>query len=80
MLSAEALALFRQFIERNSHLPVDDSNREAYRELAREGLMVPGHSFACGRESLYALSDAGKRFAVVVERNLGEKRGHAMRS
>ena len=68
MLSETALGVFRRFIERNGDLAVDESNREAYRELAREGLMIPGHSFASGRESFYALTDAGKKFVVVLER------------
>lgn len=68
MLSDSALDVFRLFIERNGDLAVDDSNRKAYRELAREGLMIPGHSFSRGRESFYALTDAGKKFVVVLER------------
>ncbi len=66
-MSDAALAVFRQFIERDGDFPIDDSNREAYRELAKEGLMIPGHSFKSGW-SFFALTDAGKRFAVVLER------------
>jgi hypothetical protein len=46
MLSHEALALFRQHIERHGDMEVDDSNRQTYRELARAGLMVVGNRFA----------------------------------
>jgi hypothetical protein len=67
-VSDSALAVFWMFIERNGDLAVDDSNRESYRELAREGLMIPGHSFTRGRESCFALTDVGKKFAVVLER------------
>ena len=67
MLSESALTVFRSFVERNGDLAVDDSNREAYRELAREGLMFPGHSFK-GGWNFYALSDAGKKFVVLLER------------
>ncbi|WP_165233286.1 hypothetical protein [Aquisphaera insulae] len=66
-MSDHALAVFRQFVEENGNLPIDDSNREAYRELAREGLMIPGHSFTRGW-NFYALTDAGKKFVTVLER------------
>lgn len=66
-MSDAALSVFRLFLERNGDLPVDDSNRQAYRELAGEGLMIPGHSFKSGW-SFYALTDAGKKFAAVLER------------
>jgi hypothetical protein len=67
-MSDSALAVFRKFIERSGNLAADDSNREFYRELAREGLMIPGHSFTKWPESCYALTDVGKKFAVVLER------------
>jgi hypothetical protein len=41
LLSHEALALFRQHIERHGDIEVDDSNRETYRELARAGMIRP---------------------------------------
>ena len=53
-LSDAALELLRRHAERQGSLPVDDSTREPYRELAREGLMIVGHSFTGGRESFYA--------------------------
>ena len=59
MLSHEALALFRQHIERHGDIEVDDSNRETYRELARAGLMVVGNSFARGEESVYHVTKTG---------------------
>jgi hypothetical protein len=59
MLSHEALALFRQHIERHGDIEVDDSNRETYRELARAGLMVVGNSFARGEDSVYHVTRAG---------------------
>src|SRR3954467_15358743 len=65
MLSAEALALLRLHVERRGDVVVDDSNREAYRELAREGLMVPGHSFLKGREAFYRLTEIGWKFAKI---------------
>jgi hypothetical protein len=59
MLSHEALALFRQHIERHGDIEVDDSNREIYRELARAGLMVVGNSFARGEASVYHVTETG---------------------
>ena len=44
-------------------MPVDDTNREAHRELARAGLMIAGHSFVGGRESFYRFTEAGWDFA-----------------
>jgi hypothetical protein len=67
-LSEPALALFRRHVERKGSLPVDDSTREPYRELARAGLMIVGHSFTGGRESFYALTEAGRKFVRVLER------------
>ncbi|OJW21138.1 MAG: hypothetical protein BGO49_24295 [Planctomycetales bacterium 71-10] len=67
MLSDTALIGFRLFVERNGDMPVVNSNREAFRELVREGVMIAGHSFAGGRESFYALTEAGKRMAVMLE-------------
>jgi hypothetical protein len=61
-LSAEALTLLRRHIERNN-VRVDDSNREAHRELARAGLMEAVHTFAWGRQSRYRFTNAGWRFA-----------------
>jgi hypothetical protein len=41
---------FTLHVERDN-TRIDDSNREAHRELARVGLMEPIHAFAPGRES-----------------------------
>jgi hypothetical protein len=57
-LSNAALALFRVHVERRRTIDVD-ANRETYRELARAGLMVAGHSFAGGDESIYRLTKEG---------------------
>jgi hypothetical protein len=59
MLSKRALALFRLHIEQRGDILVDDSNRKAYRELARAGLMVAGNSFAGGQESVYHVTKLG---------------------
>lgn len=67
-LSDAALALLRLHAERQGGIPVDDSTREPYRELAREGLMIVGHSFTGGRESFYALTEMGKKLANVLDR------------
>jgi hypothetical protein len=57
-LSDVALALLRRNLS-GSQILVNDENREAYRELARAGLMVPLHTFAHGDESAYRLTEAG---------------------
>lgn len=67
-LSAAALELLKHHSERRGEIAVDDSNRETYRELARAGLMVAGHSFANGRESFYALTELGSKLALVLGR------------
>ena len=66
-LSAEALVLLRRHAERKGDIPVDDSTRETYRELARQGLMVVGHSFTGGRESVYRLTELGWKLARVLD-------------
>jgi hypothetical protein len=48
-LSAAALALLRHHVATNDNR-VDHENREAYRELARAGLMIPLHT-PLGRDS-----------------------------
>ncbi len=58
-LSQPALALFRLHIERQGNILVDDSNRAAYEELARAGLMKAGSSFRHGRNSIYGLTKTG---------------------
>jgi hypothetical protein len=67
-LSDAALALLRRHSQQQGGILVDDSTREPYRELAREGLMIVGHSFTGGRESFYALAEMGKKLATVLER------------
>jgi hypothetical protein len=67
-LSEAALALLKLHAERQGGLPVDDTTREPYRELARAGLMVVGHSFTGGREAFYTLTEIGKKLASVLER------------
>jgi hypothetical protein len=56
MLSREALDLFRRHIERHGYIDVDDSNREAYRELERAGLRACGHSFCDGPNSIFKVT------------------------
>ena len=58
-LSQAALALFRLHVERQGNIPVDDSTREPYRELARHGLMMAGSTFRDGPESVYVLTRMG---------------------
>ena len=58
MLSKQAVALFRKHLEQRRTIDVD-TNREAYRELARAGLMIPGNSFAGGDESVYHVTKEG---------------------
>ena len=41
-----------------AHIKVDDGNRDAYRELAESGLMIPLHT-PLGRESAYRMTEAG---------------------
>jgi hypothetical protein len=58
-LSSTALDLFRLHVEQQGNMIVDDSNRAAYEELARAGLMKAGHSFLHGRNSIYGLTKEG---------------------
>jgi hypothetical protein len=67
-LSDAAIALLKLHAERKGGLPVDDATREPYRELARAGLRIVGHSFTGGREAFYALTELGKKLACVLER------------
>ena len=68
VLSAGALALLRRHADQMGQIVLDDSNRDLYRELARQGLMIVGHSFTGGRESFYSLTEVGKKLAGVLER------------
>ncbi len=58
-LSAEALALLKLHVEREGDIRVDDANRAIYRELAKAGLMLAGHSFRDGREAFYVFTEEG---------------------
>ena len=58
-MSDAALSLFRLHVERRGDVRVDGTTREAYRELARAGLMVPISTFAGGPESAYRLTREG---------------------
>jgi hypothetical protein len=62
-LSDAALTLLRLHVERMGDVAVDDSTRGPYRELAAAGLMIVGHSFTGGRESLYRLTKEGREYA-----------------
>jgi len=64
-LSEAALALLRSRVEGGSR-HVDDSNREAYRELARAGIMYPLSGFTSGPEHLFRWTDEGwqRRFEL----------------
>ena len=57
-LSEAAQAQMRLHMER-SGIPVDDANREAYRELARAGIMYPVSTFARGAETYFRFTPAG---------------------
>jgi hypothetical protein len=61
-LSEAALAVLKLHIVRDN-IRIDDSNREAHRELERAGLMEPVHTFALGRESRYRLTREGRIMA-----------------
>ena len=79
-LSDGALALLSLHAERQGGIAVDDATREPYRELAREVLMIAGHSFTGGRESFYTLTETGKKLATVLGRRpapaLAKSGGH----
>jgi hypothetical protein len=55
-LSESALALLRDY---RGDIAVNDSNREACRELAAAGFLVVGHDFTGGREAFYRMTRAG---------------------
>jgi hypothetical protein len=62
-LSDAALAVLRLHVQRDN-IRIDDSNREAHRELARAGLMEAVHTFALGRESRYRFTKEGRDMAI----------------
>lgn len=57
-LSKSAGLLLHQRLE-GQRVEVTDETRDAYRELARAGLMVPLHTFAHGSESHYRITEEG---------------------
>ena len=65
-LSDAAVSLLQLHAARKGDIAVDDSNREAYRELARAGLMIAGHSFTEGREAFYRLTEIGHKIATAT--------------
>jgi hypothetical protein len=58
VLSGAALALLRSRVEGGSR-EVTTSNLEAYRELARAGIMYPVSGFVGGPECLFRWTDWG---------------------
>ncbi len=56
-LSEAALALFRLHVERMGKIDVDNTNREAYRDLEAAGLVLLGRPFV--GEPRYHLTRAG---------------------
>jgi hypothetical protein len=69
-LSESALALLRSRVEGGSRA-VDDSNREAYRELERAGIMYAVSGFTSGPEYLFRWTDEGyaRRFELLARVN-----------
>lgn len=57
-LSEPALALLRLALT-NPAPPVTSDNREAYRELARAGIMVPVSGFVHGPEAYFRFTEEG---------------------
>jgi len=57
-LSADAQALLRHRIA-TKDMSVTDQNREAYRELARAGIMYPVSGFVGGPEALFRFTEEG---------------------
>ena len=58
-MSDAALDLFRLHVERRGGVPVDDTTRPLYREIAAAGLMRAGSTFRDGPESIYRLTEWG---------------------
>ncbi|HKI18804.1 MAG TPA: hypothetical protein VKA15_13040 [Isosphaeraceae bacterium] len=57
-LSDAALAVLRHRLATRDNR-VDDSNREAYRELVRAGIMFPVSGFVNGPEASFRFTDEG---------------------
>ncbi len=68
-LSEVALAVLRLHVEQEN-IRIDDTNREAHRELARAGLMEAIHTFALGRESRYRFTRAGWEMANALSNHV----------
>jgi hypothetical protein len=58
-LSPAELTLFQSHVERGGHLPITGDNRATYDELVQAGLMVWGHTFRDGRNSICKLTKEG---------------------
>jgi hypothetical protein len=58
VLSDDAVALLRRRLK-GDLAEVTDDTREAYRELARAGIMIPLHSFTRGDGALYRFTEEG---------------------
>lgn len=73
-LSDEAIALLKLHAEQDG-CPLTEENRDAHRELTREGLMVAGHSFRDGREAFYRLTEIGRKIATApwLEGSVGRR-------
>jgi hypothetical protein len=66
-LSISALALLRLHAGLRGEIPVEDSNRDVYRELARAGLLMVGRGVRGRREACYAFADERWEFACAHE-------------
>jgi hypothetical protein len=64
-LSEAARAMLRLHVEQDN-IRIDDSNREAHRELARAGQREAIHTFALGRESRYRVIREGRDLAIAL--------------
>jgi hypothetical protein len=64
-LSKAARDLLRDY---EGDITVDDSNREACRELASLGFLVVGHTFTGGREAFYRSTEIGAKLVLVLRR------------
>ena len=69
ILSEAALALLRYRLTTKDHW-VNDSNREAYRELVQAGIIFTVSGFASGPEASFRFTDEGwaRRRELIEER------------
>ena len=65
-LSDAALALFRLHVERRGRIDVNDTNREAYRELEAAGLVLLSRPFTGPRA--YLLTKIGWKMIEILAR------------